>query len=135
MIAAFMRLRALIPTILALSLLAMPAAALAQDSPLAPLDPAQTVQDVTVAPPVSTGSSGGLSSWQEALIFVAAILLIVGIAWLILADSRARTPRGPEREDWSRTTVAGSKRPHNAVVKQRKRAKDKHARRQRKANR
>jgi hypothetical protein len=79
---------------LVLSVIAPPAAALAQ-SPFSPLPPAQTA---TQAPTTTSGSStnngdsGGLQSWQEVLIFLGGVALIVGIGYAIVTDARRNAP-------------------------------------------
>lgn len=85
--------RALVTAVL-LSVLALPAAALAQ-SPFSPLPPAQTA---TQAPTTtsnsssSNGDSGGLQSWQEILIFMGGVALIAGIGYAIVTDARRNAP-------------------------------------------
>ena len=78
-----------------LCVLAPPVAALAQQSPFSPLPPAQTA---TQAPTTTSGSStsngdgGGLQSWQEVLIFLGGVALIVGIGYAIVTDARRNAP-------------------------------------------
>jgi hypothetical protein len=75
--------------------LALPMAAQAQSSPFAPLPPVVTQQPTTptttVANNVSTGN-GGLSSWQQILLFGTGGILLLGIAWLIVRDARSVAP-------------------------------------------
>ena len=77
-----------------LCVFAPPVAALAQ-SPFSPLPPAQTA---TQAPTTTSGSSnsngdsGGLQSWQEVLIFLGGVALIVGIGYAIVTDARRNAP-------------------------------------------
>jgi hypothetical protein len=75
--------------------LAPPAAALAQN-PFAPLPPAQepTQTDTTSNSPSSTtsGDGGGLKTWQEVLIFMGGVILIVGIGYAIVTDARRNAP-------------------------------------------
>jgi hypothetical protein len=71
-----------------------PAAALAQ-SPFAPLPQAQ--EPTQTATPsngssTSSGDSGGLKSWQEILIFMGGVALIVGIGYAIVTDARRNAP-------------------------------------------
>jgi hypothetical protein len=75
--------------------LAPPVAALAQQSPFAPLPPAQQpTQPTTTTSNTSNtnGDSGGLSSWQEVLIFLGGVVLIVGIGYAIVTDARRSAP-------------------------------------------
>ena len=78
-----------------LCVLASPAAALAQ-SPFSPLPPAQTQTQAQTTTTGNTstnnGDSGGLSSWQEILIFLGGIALIVGIGYAIVTDARKNAP-------------------------------------------
>ena len=75
--------------------LAPPVLAFAQQSPFAPLPPAQQpTQTATSSTNGSTnnGDSGGLSNWQEILIFAGGIALIIGIGYAIAADARKNAP-------------------------------------------
>jgi hypothetical protein len=75
-----------------LCLLALPAAAVAQN-PFGPLP--QTPQQ---APPTTTGSSsttddgGGLKTWQEILLFLGGVILLGGIGYGIVIDARRNAP-------------------------------------------
>jgi hypothetical protein len=85
---------------------------------------------VTVPTPTAT-SSGGLSRIAEGAIFVAAALVIAGIARVIVRDARSRAPAGdPPSLDRVKGTVA----PIEHRLK-RSRAKAKRARRARRAGR
>ena len=111
--------------------LALASPAAAQQAPTlgAPPAPNVTVQPQTT----STTGGGGLKTWQEALIFAAGIILIVGIAIAILQDSRekARAIRhgGPATEPGT------APHKHKQRSKQQARAKGKAARAQRRRNR
>jgi hypothetical protein len=76
-----------------LCLLALPAAAVAQN-PFGPLPQSQQQQ----APPTTTGSSntlddgGGLKTWQEILLFLGGVILIAGIGYGIVIDARRNAP-------------------------------------------
>jgi hypothetical protein len=110
--------------------LALPSAALAQ-SPFTPLPQGATP---TVSQPTttsSTSSGGGLKGWQEALIFIAGIVLLGGIAYAIVADARERAP-ARARED-AETDADRAHRRQRA--KERARDRGKAARAQRKRNR
>jgi hypothetical protein len=77
-----------------LCVLVPPAAALAQN-PFAPLPQAQQpTQTATTSNGSSsnTGDSGGLKSWQEILIFMGGVVLIVGIGYAIVTDARRNAP-------------------------------------------
>jgi hypothetical protein len=85
---------------------------------------------ITVPTPKAT-SSGGITGTEEAGIFVAAILVIAGIAWVIRSDARSHTPAGE---------IADIDRPKGTVAPiehrlKRSRAKAKRARRARRAGR
>jgi hypothetical protein len=76
-----------------LCVLAPPAAALAQNpfGPLPqPVEPTTTTS--TSGNTTTTGNSGGLSSWQEVLIFIGGVVLIVGIGYAIVTDARRNAP-------------------------------------------
>ena len=111
-----------------------PAAAVAQDSPFAPLPPAQTLPD---EPPTQTSSSaddgGGLAKWQEILIFLGAGALLAGIAWAIVSDARSHAPGGDETE--TRTAAKAAAELEHKRRKAKARAADKRARAARKRNR
>jgi hypothetical protein len=115
--------------------LALAAPAVAQQAPTLGAPP---TPDVTVntgpATPVSTDSSGGgLATWQEALIFAAGLILIVGIAVAILADSRERAARlGHGR---TATEPGTAPHRHKQRSKQQARAKTKAQRDARRRNR
>jgi hypothetical protein len=76
-----------------LCVLAPPAAALAQ-SPFSPLP--QPVEPTTTTTSNNTtttsGDSGGLASWQEVLIFLGGVVLIIGIGYAIVTDARRNAP-------------------------------------------
>jgi hypothetical protein len=78
-----------------LCVLAPPVAAIAQQSPFSPLPPAQTATQAPTTTSNSSntnGDSGGLSSWQEILIFLGGVVLIVGIGYAIITDARRSAP-------------------------------------------
>ena len=112
--------------------LAAPAAAVAQ-SPFAPLPPAQPDQSQVQTTPVSNSSTvdnGGLTRFQEVLIFLGGVALIGGIGFAILSDARRRAPVRQD-ELVSATPGQGS---HKHVNKDRQRKKAKAARAARKRN-
>jgi hypothetical protein len=115
--------------------LALPvAAAHGQSSPFAPLPQASTVPDDTQTVPTSTGTDDdGLESWQQILIFAGGGILLLGIAWAILADARSVAPTEDDTED-----QAVSKLQREQDIKRRKaknRAAAKRSRAARKKNR
>jgi hypothetical protein len=115
--------------------LAAPVAAHAQNSPFAPLPPAQTAApDPAPAPsPSGTTDEGGLKGWQTTLIVLAGGLLLIGIAWAIVSDARSVAPAGDEPE-----TKAEAMARQEADLKRRKarnRAASKRSRAARKRNR
>jgi len=86
-------LRRLIAIAVMLFVLAPPAAALAQ-SPFAPLpQPVEPTTATTSGGTTTTsGDSGGLQSWQEILIFMGGVALIIGIGYAIVTDARRNAP-------------------------------------------
>jgi hypothetical protein len=118
----------------ALAVLAGPAGALAQENPLGPLPqaPPGTTPTVVVAPP-TTSDTGGLQTWQQVLIFGAAIILLGGIAWAIVSDARNRAP--VKEGEMAHPGAGGIKRNRSQKQRERARAKAKTGRAQRKRNR
>jgi hypothetical protein len=116
-----------------LCLLASPAAALAQ-SPFAPLPQAQepTQTATTSGSSTTTDDSGGLKSWQEILIFMGGVVLIVGIGYAIVTDARRNAPlkEGEEGHIGQRAKLLPKSR-----TKPVRRAKARQARAARKRNR
>jgi hypothetical protein len=78
-----------------LCVLAPPAAALAQN-PFGPLpQPAAPTTGTTTnsgGTTTTSGDSGGLASWQEVLIFLGGVALIIGIGYAIVTDARRNAP-------------------------------------------
>jgi hypothetical protein len=75
-----------------LCVLAPPAAALAQ-SPFSPLpQPVEPTTTTTNNTTTTSGDSGGLASWQEILIFLGGVVLIIGIGYAIVTDARRNAP-------------------------------------------
>jgi hypothetical protein len=74
--------------------LALPAAAFAQN----PFGPLPQAQQPTQTATTNTGSStstsdnGGLKTWQEILLFMGGVILIVGIGYAIVTDARRNAP-------------------------------------------
>ena len=124
-------------TVLAsLALLGAPASAFAQANPFTPLPQAQSTPTEVVVPPSNNSSSdnGGLADWQEILIFVAGLILLVGIGWAIASDARRRAP--VKQSELAHPGLGGPvKRNRSLKQKERDRAKAKRGRQQRKSNR
>ena len=117
-------------TALATLLLALaPVAARAQ---FAPLPPAQGQTQPTVVVSNGDNDNGGLKTWQQFLIFGAAGVLLVGIAWAIVTDARSRAP---VREGETHRLGGRSNPRRSEREKQRARARAKAARAQRKRHR
>jgi hypothetical protein len=114
--------------------LAAPMAAHGQSSPFAPLPPAQTAPEEVPTTPSSTSSDdGGLEGWQTTLIVAAGGILLLGIAWAIVADARSVAPTRDDDEDLEAVKVR-----QEADLKRRKarnRAAAKRSRQARKKNR
>ena len=117
-----------------LGLLALPTAALAQQSPFAPLPAPQepTATTTTTNGTTSGGDSGGLQNWQELLIFMGGIALIAGIGYAIVTDARRSAP--VKEGEWSHPGEATKPLP-KARTKPVRRAKARQARAARKRNR
>jgi hypothetical protein len=117
-----------------LCLLAAPTAALAQN-PFGPLpQPAAPSTDTTTSntSTSTSGDSGGLQSWQEVLMFLGGVVLIVGIGYAIVTDARRNAPvkEGEEGHIGERTKLLPKAR-----TKPVRRAKARQARAARKRNR
>jgi opacity protein-like surface antigen len=116
--------------------LAPPAAAVAQN----PFGPLPQAQQETQADTTTTGSSssnsndegGGLRTWQQVLIFMGGVVLIVGIGYAIVTDARRNAPvKEGEESHIGQPTKALPK----ARTKPVRRAKARQARAARKRNR
>ena len=117
-----------------LFVLAPCAVALAQNpfGPLpAPQEPTQTATTSTGSSS-TTGDQGGLKSWQEVLIFMGGVVLIVGIGYAIVTDARRNAPvkEGEEGHIGERARFVPKSR-----TKPVRRAKARQARAARKRNR
>ena len=122
--------RSLLAVLVALAVLVLPAATLAQSAPeLGAPEPEET----TPAPVTDDPTDDGLETWQQALIFAAGVVLLGGISVAIIGDARHRAGRdGPaltaeEQRDASRHG--------QQAAKQRARQKARAARAARKRNR
>lgn len=81
--------------LICLAACAVPVAAHAQSSPFAPLPqpaPQQQATPTVTSSSTSTTDDGGLSGWQEVLIFAGGGILLLGIAWAIVSDARSHAP-------------------------------------------
>jgi hypothetical protein len=123
--------RSLLALLVALAVLVLPGAALAQSAPsLGAPEPEET----TPAPVTADPSDDGLETWQQALIFAAGVVLLGGISIAIIGDARHRAGRDgraaltpEEQRDVSRHG--------QQAAKQRARQKARAARAARKRNR
>lgn len=129
-------LRRLPALVLVLALVA-PAAASAQNgAPFGPLPPAQPQQTTTTVAGSSTNSdSGGLKGWQQTLIVVAGLVLLLGIGYAIVADARSVAPVADRLDDEEADGRRPGSRAHAARRKEQSRSKARAARAQRKRNR
>ena len=117
-----------------LAVFGVPAAALGQVNPFTPLPQGQTVPTEVVVAPSTNSDSGGLQTWQQALIFGAGLILLLGIGWAIASDARRRAP--VKDSDLGHPGQSGPvKRNRSLKQKERDRAKARLARQQRKRNR
>lgn len=81
-----------------------PAAAVAQ-TPFAPLpQSAPTTTEPTVAPTTTTAEDQGLERWQEILIFLGGVVLVIGIGVAVLRDAKKRAPVEDEERFYRETT-------------------------------
>jgi len=118
-----------------LALLVAPTTVHAQANPFTPLPQAQsTPTEVVVPASNNSNDNSGLADWQEILIFVAGLILLVGIGWAIASDARRRAP--VKDSELAHPGLGGPvKRNRSLKQKERDRAKAKRGRQQRKANR
>jgi hypothetical protein len=121
--------------------LALPAAALAQGDPFTPprplVPPSQPEpQPVPIAPGREAGDDG-LDGGQKALIVLAGVAVLGGIAAAIIIDARRRRPVTEEDMRPGRATGAnaGHDAEHRRADHRKRRAKAKTARESRKKNR
>jgi hypothetical protein len=82
--------------IAALLLVLAPSAAAVAQTPFSPLpqpvEPTTTTDTTSGNTTTTSGDSGGLASWQEVLIFLGGVALIVGIGYAIVTDARRNAP-------------------------------------------
>jgi hypothetical protein len=121
--------------LIAIAVLAGPAAALAQDNPLGPLPPGPSSPTPTVVAPSSPNNNddGGLETWQELMIFGAGVVLLGGIGFAIVSDARHRAP--VKDAELAHPGAGPIKRNRSQKQRERARAKAKTGRAQRKRNR
>ena len=120
----------LLAALLAALVLAAPASAQFNQLPA----PSQTTETPTVTvapPPANTSSDGGLKGWQETLLFVAGIILLLGIGWAIASDARKRAPVKDSELAHPGMGSAASRRNRSQKQKERERAKAMAGRKQR----
>lgn len=116
-----------------LASLALPAAALAQSSPFAPLPQSAPEPPPTVVVDRNANDGGGLAGWQEALILGSGLVLLVGIGYAIVADARSKAPVA--EGELAHPGQPAPKRNRSAKQRERARAKAKVGRAQRRRNR
>lgn len=125
--------RRLLPLLLVLSLLALPAAAVAQSNPFAPppIDPNATVPP---SPTPTATPNSSLSSTGSTTLYIiggALLVLFVGIGVWIARDARRALPESRRGEP----VVAGPAHRRSPQVKQKARQRTKAQRRARRHNR
>lgn len=125
--------RRLVPLLLVSALLALPAAAIAQDNPFAPppVDPNATVPPSPT--PTATPDNSLSNTGRTTLYFIGGALLIafVGIGVWIARDARRALPESRRGEP----VAAGAASRRTPQVKQKARARTKAQRRARRHNR
>ena len=114
--------------------LAFAAPARAQQAPTLGAPPTPNVT-VDTSQSSTSGGGGGLKTWQEALIFAAGIVLIVGISVAILTDARERSRAMRHGRPVTESGPSPDRHRHRQRTKQQARAKGKAARAQRRKNR
>lgn len=124
-----MRRPSLLAVLVVLGLL-LPAVAAAQSA--SPFDPVPQPQEPTTSTPTATstttgtdGGGGGLSGGQEALIGLAALVLIGGIGYAIVRDARSHAPvtDADLRDPLEERRGTRAPRDRKKAVAQRRRAK------------
>jgi hypothetical protein len=113
---------------------ALAAPARAQQAPTLGAPPQPNVTAQTTQSSTSSGG-GGLKTWQEALIFAAGLVLIVGITAAILTDARERSRAMRHGGPLTESGPSPDRHRHRQRTKQQARAKGKAARAQRRKNR
>lgn len=130
----FRRLAATLLLSLVTAGLLAPAGAFAQADPFTPLPSAPSAQPTVTAAPTTTTSSdsGGLDRWQEILIFIGGVILVLGIGYAILRDAKKVAPVEDERAFYRESSDLD---PKKAQQKARNRKKTKAQRAARRHNR
>lgn len=124
--------RRLLPIVVLLLALAIPAVAGAQtSSPFDQLPQAPPQQETVVVAP-SAADDDGLDTWQQVLIFAGGFLLLAAIAFYILGDAKAAAPDGDDPYLEHEHQRKGSRAP---VQKSKRRSRTRAQKRARKANR
>lgn len=114
---------------------AVPATAGAQSNPFTPLPQAQTdtSTQATTSSSTTTADNGGLSRFQEVMIFLAGVALLGGIGFAIVGDARKNAP--VTEKDRAGAHVGHAAGATKAQSKAKARAKAKRQRQARKKNR
>jgi hypothetical protein len=107
---------------------ALPAVAVAQDSPFAPIPQAQTEQQTVTTATTTSSSSSGLSTGAEIAMFAGGLVLLLLIGFFIWRDARSRAPVAAGDTGFEDTKTT----PH--AKKAQNRSRDKRARAARKRN-
>lgn len=115
-----------------LAVLVASAEAYAQGGAFGPLPQANTTPTTTTVSATTTGSQGGLKTWQEILLFIGGVALIGGISYGILSDAKRAAPVTAEEGAGHAMTAAGARK---AQSKDQARKRAKAARAARKRNR
>lgn len=107
------------------------AAAQISPAPVQPSFPTQPRPEVeTVITDTDDDTDDGMEAWQQALIVLGGVILLVTIAYAIVLDARRRAPVAADD-----AVVREKRDPHAPKRKQQRRAKAKTARAARKRNR
>lgn len=117
------------------ALAAVPATAGAQANPFTPLPQAQTdtSTQATTTTTSTTSGNGGLTRFQEVMIFLAGVALLGGIGFAIVGDARKNAP--VSEKDRAGAHVGHATGATKAQSKAKARAKAKRQRQARKKNR
>lgn len=127
--------RASLSALVATALITLPvASAVAQQSPFNPIPAAPATQPATqTTATTSTTTSGGLSTFQSALIVIGGVGLLTGIAYFIVRDARRNAPI--TKGESEAATIDPDSHAQRRRAKQKQRARQKAAKAQRRRNR